>query len=216
MLCHKDIHHPIPKNKMLLFVLQILSMAENDRCSYSYGLWNVQAKKIVRWVSIEKHRSELRRDEIGDFGCTPCVEDQIEIKLRNGITFTACRHIAPVIEDALNESIENNFTIVSVEGYRPTMTRGAVDEKGNRTVLSNHAFGAAFDINRAYNGLYNNCVQLGPQCNLIQGGHWSPDNPLSLTKDHPLVQNMTSLGFRWGGEIQGRQKDMMHFSKTGY
>ena len=201
---------------MLLISLSTLAFANEDQCSYSYGLWNVEAKKIVRWVSIEKPRSKLSPQEIGDFGCTPCIEDQIEIKLINGITFRACRHIAPLIENALNESIDNNFSIISVEGYRPTMTRGPVDAKGNRTILSNHAFGAAFDINRAYNGLYNNCVQMGPQCRLIQGGHWDPNNPLSLTKESQIVDILKSLGFRWGGEIQGKQKDMMHFSRTGY
>ena len=201
---------------MLLFALQMFLMAGSDQCSYSYGLWNVRAKKIVRWISVKKPRSELQPKEIGDFGCTPCTEDQVEIRLVNGITFSACHHVAPIVEEALNESIENGFTITSVEGYRPTMTRGSVDDQGNRTVLSNHAFGAAIDVNRAYNGLYSNCIHMNEQCTLIQGGHWNPTNPLSLTKHHPLVQDMKSLGFRWGGEIQGKQKDMMHFSKTGY
>lgn len=201
---------------MLLFALQMFLMAGSDQCSYSYGLWNVRAKKIVRWVSIQKHRSELLPSEVGDFGCTPCTEDQVEIRLVNGIAFSACHHVAPIVEEALNESIENGFTITSVEGYRPTMTRGPVDEQGNRTILSNHAFGSAFDINRAHNGLYDNCIQMGPQCRLIQGGRWSLENPLSLTRDHSLVQKMRELGFRWGGTIQGKQKDMMHFSKTGY
>ena len=204
------------KNTMFLSFIPLLSQANPAQCSYSYGLWNVQAKKIIRWVSVRKSRSELLPQEIGDFGCTPCIEDQVQIKLQNGITFSACHHVAPKLEEALNESIAMGFRIISIEGYRPTMTRGAVDPKGNRTVLSNHAFGAAIDINRSNNGLYDNCVQMGPQCRLIQGGRWNPDNPLSLTREHPLVHHMRSLGFQWGGQIQGKQKDMMHFSKTGY
>lgn len=194
----------------------MLSRADDDQCSYSYGLWNVQAKKIIRWVSVNKSRAQLLPQEMGDFGCTPCTEDQKKLTLQNGITFSVCRHIASAVEEALNESIEMGVPIVRVDGYRPTMTRGPVDPQGNRTVLSNHAFGAAVDINRSHNGLYDNCIQMGPQCRLIQGGRWNPESPLSLTKDHPLVRTMLSLGFRWGGEIQGKQKDMMHFSRTGY
>ena len=201
---------------MFFLLIQLFSRADRDTCSYSYGLWNVKAKKIIRWVSVKKSRADLLPQEIGDFGCTPCTEDQVEIKLHNNSTFSACVHIASRLEEALNESIEMGVPIVSVEGYRPTMTRGPVDAQGNRTILSNHAFGAAIDINRSYNGLYDNCIQMGPQCRLIQGGHWNPENPRSLTKTHPLVQQMISLGFRWGGVIQGKQKDMMHFSKTGY
>lgn len=187
-----------------------------QRCTFSYGLWNVRAKKIIRWISIDKSRSDLSKQEMGDFGCTPCLEDQKKVQLENGITFSVCKNIADDVVQALHHAMEQGAPIVSVEGYRPTMTRGPIDPQGNRTILSNHAFGTAIDVNRAYNGLYDHCIQMNPECRLIQGGEWKPGHPNSLSLSHPLVIIMKEIGLQWGGEIQGKQKDMMHFSRTGY
>ena len=197
-------------------LLILISSLLADTCTFSYGLWNVPQKKIVRWVSVRKDRTELSKHEIGDFGCTPCLEDQVEVQLHNGISFSVCKYIASDIVETLHHAMDQGAPIVSVEGYRPTMTRGPTDQEGNRTILSNHAFGTAIDINRAFNGLYDRCTQMNPECRLIQGGKWDPRHPKSLSKSHPLVRSMNELGFQWGGEIQGKQKDMMHFSRTGY
>ena len=96
------------------------------------------------------------------------------------------------------------------------MTRGKVDAESNRTQFSNHSFGIALDINDEQNGLYGQCFSFGPQCKLRKGGPWRPDQFASLVEDGDIVQSMKALGFKWGGEIQGRQKDFMHFSPTGY
>ncbi len=64
--------------------------------------------------------------------------------------------------------------------------------------------------------MYDNCVQLGPECRLLRGGEWRPGMPGTLEKDGEIVNMLKSAGFRWGGEIAGRQKDFMHFSLTGY
>jgi hypothetical protein len=96
------------------------------------------------------------------------------------------------------------------------MTRGDTDRHGNRTRYSNHAFGIALDINPEANGLYDRCPRFGPGCRLIKGGRWNPARPASLTADGPVVRALKNIGLRWGGQIEGRQKDFMHFSPTGY
>jgi hypothetical protein len=96
------------------------------------------------------------------------------------------------------------------------MTKGPVDSAGNRTRFSYHSYGIALDINEDHNGLYENCVRFGPRCRLRRGGQWDPRQPLSLTQDHPLVRALKRMGFKWGGEIAGKQKDFMHFSPYGY
>jgi hypothetical protein len=51
----------------------------------------------------------------------------------------------------------------------------------------------------------------------LRGGAWQPGvDPYSLSADGIVVRELQNLGFRWGGEIAGRQKDFMHFSPTGY
>lgn len=65
--------------------------------------------------------------------------------------------------------------------------------QGSRTVLSNHAFGSAFDINVAWN-------QLGHTPALV-GGKGSL---------RPLVPIANDYGFYWGGHFNTR-KDGMHF-----
>lgn len=116
----------------------------------------------------------------------------------------------------LSELLQSGEKIYEVVGYRVGMTRGNVDQDGNRTVFSNHSFGTALDINPGQNGLYENCVQFGPNCRLIRGGAWKQGREGTLTVDSATVQGMQRLGLRWGGEIKGRQKDFMHFSITGY
>lgn len=116
----------------------------------------------------------------------------------------------------LNACCRRGETVLEITAYRPGRTRNPLDVDGNRTGFSNHAYGAAVDINRAMNGLYDNCVQFGPECRLIQGGHWIPGNPGVLDRNTPIVRGMMEAGFRWGGEIAGKQKDFMHFSFTGY
>jgi hypothetical protein len=59
-------------------------------------------------------------------------------------------------------------------------------------------------------------MQFGPECRLIQGGVWIPGGYGVLDRDAPIVRSMKEEGFRWGGEIAGKQKDFMHFSVTGY
>ena len=127
-----------------------------------------------------------------------------------------CRHVAGKLDHSLRKLKEQHQPISTVIGYRVGMTKGIPDDQGNRTEFSYHSFGIAVDINPEKNGLYDNCIRYGPNCRLIKGGAWDPDQTGSLTKNHPVVLELQSIGFKWGGEIQGRQKDFMHFSPTGY
>ena len=77
-------------------------------------------------------------------------------------------------------------------------------------------YGAAVDINRSKNGLYDKCLKFGPGCRLIQGGSWKQGEKGALTKESAIVREMKAAGFKWGGEIEGNQKDFMHFSRSGY
>jgi len=112
--------------------------------------------------------------------------------------------------------IEDGEPIYEVKGYRVGLTRGKVDEQGNRTDFSNHSYGVAIDINENANGLYENCISFSESCILRKGGKWNPQKPTSLTKDSLTVRRFKEAGFLWGGEILGQQKDFMHFSLTGY
>ena len=121
------------------------------------------------------------------------------------------------LEEGLRDLIARGEPIFSVSGYRPVQSKGALNEDGERTELSNHAFGTAIDINREQNGLYGNCYEWGPSCRLILGGSWRPgQSEGSLTPDGAIVKKMKSLGFKWGGEMQASQKDFMHFSLSGF
>ena len=185
-------------------------------CHYTYSVWNVKAKASKAHRSVAKPYSQLTDQEKGPLGCTPCEEDQAPVKLSNGLEFRACRRAADKIREVLEAALARGQKIVSVVGYRAQMSKGIADKSGNRTELSNHAFGVAVDVNEGYNGLYNDCVAWSPQCVLGKGGRYRPGSELSLTEESPVVQEMKKAGFGWGGKIAGRQKDFMHFSPTGY
>jgi hypothetical protein len=164
---------------------------------------------------VDKPYAELSASEKGPFGCTPCEEDQVDVTLSDGLRFRACRIAAERVRDALERSLSDGQRLVSVIGYRPQVSKGDMDGLGNRTRLSNHSFGVAFDLNEAYNGLYNDCPRWGPGCVLAKGGPYRPGEALSLTPASPAVKRLKSAGFVWGGALAGRQKDFMHFSPGG-
>jgi len=142
-------------------------------------------------------------------------EDQSKITLSNGVSVEVCHILAHNIEMALEETLQSGFEIQSLKGYRVGRTRGALDERGLRTEYSNHSFGIAVDINAEANGLYGECYEWGPHCRLRIGGEWHPRNPLSIVEGNAPHRHFTDIGMLWGGSLEGRQKDFMHFSLTG-
>jgi len=199
-------------------LLLYLPAVSAQQCSYSTWSWNVHEKKAVDYRTVKKDFRELapfERDPVS--GCSVCEQDQLEIRLPNLKPFKICKHVATNVENNLRNLIKLGEPIKTVIGYRVGLTRGPLDAKGNRTQFSNHSFGVALDINPEHNGLYTNCFQFGPHCKKIRGGHWRPGiEPMSLMRNSQIVQIFKRIGFKWGGEIEGRQKDFMHFSITGY
>ena len=65
--------------------------------------------------------------------------------------------------------------------------------RGSTTVLSNHAFGSAFDINSKWNGLGVEPALVGQEGNVRE-----------------LVEIANDHGFFWGGHFKNR-RDGMHF-----
>jgi hypothetical protein len=188
-------------------------------CTYAVGVWNTREGKVTRTVRVEKRYSEITDEERDPSvaGCTVCSEDQVPIRLPGLETFSVCHVIANKVEEGLRDLMTRGEPIFSVSAYRPVRSKGALNEEGERTDLSNHAFGTAIDINRMQNGLYGNCYEWGPSCRLILGGPWRPgQSEGSLSPDGAIVNRMKLMGFKWGGEIKASQKDFMHFSLTGF
>lgn len=202
---------------IFLFFSLIPISSWSKECKYSYTVWNVRERTSKKIVKVQKDYSELKEFEVTEFGCTPCEVDQVRVKLINGIEFKICNKVASKIQDILNKAIKDGFELEEVVGYRAQMSKGKVNQNGERTELSHHSFGLAFDINPKSNGLYTNCYQWDPEiCRLIKGGIYNTQNPKAILKNTKLVKSLNEIGFKWGGEIKGRQKDFMHFSLSGY
>ena len=149
-------------------------------------------------------------------GCTVCSEDQDVVDVPPIPKFSLCYKLAPLVRFVLKDLVAKGAPIHTIIGYRVTKSLGEADASGNRTEFGNHSYGTAFDINPEQNGLYDNCVKFGPECRLVRGGPWKPGTPGTIEKDGVIVKKMDETGFVWGGEIEGKQKDFMHFSLTGY
>ena len=201
----------------LLFPAVPVLAGTPGRCSYQTYQWNTRQKRAVHIRRAEHAYGELKTNQVdAGSGCSVCEQDQAWVKLPGVTPFRLCRHVAKRVEKVLTKLIALGFPIHSAVGYRVGMTRGPVDNEGNRTRFSNHSFGIALDINSQQNGLYDRCITFGPQCRLIRGGAWQPGRAGTLRAGGPMVTALQALGLHWGGEIAGRQKDFMHFSPSGY
>ena len=186
-------------------------------CTYESYNWSTRLKRAVNLHTVSHPHAELTSEEVdAQTGCTVCREDQTLVQVGKLKPFLVCSRIADKVQSTLEKLLKSGETIFEVTAYRPGRTRNPMDAEGNRTGFSNHAYGAAIDINRSKNGLYDDCVRFGPSCRLIQGGAWEPGRPGVLSGDSHIVRDMKLAGFKWGGEIAGKQKDFMHFSPTGY
>jgi hypothetical protein len=192
--------------------------AAPPQCSYESYQWSTSEQRAVNRRQVTHPYSALRAEEIDpDTGCSVCREDQVEVAIPRVEPFLVCRIVAPAVEAALRELIDSGEVIEQVVGYRVGKTRGDVDAQGLRTGFSNHSYGVAIDINPQHNGLYDRCIDFGPHCRLLRGGEWQPHtHAASLAPQGAVVRRLKQEGFRWGGEIRGRQKDFMHFSPSGY
>ncbi len=190
--------------------------SEPVSCSYETWDWDTIQKKSVNHRKVTKSKSELTTEEIGSVaGCTVCEEDQVEIQIRSLPPFKVCRYFKERVSRAVGNSIDKGFPVVSAVGYRVGKSKGPLNSAGQRTQFSNHSYGTAIDINSEKNGLYDSCVQFSPQCHILRGGEYRQGNPGTITKTSEIYQLMVREGFKWGGEIDGKQKDFMHFSPNG-
>lgn len=188
-----------------------------SECTYEMQVWNIHVKSSVGLMKVRHPYNELAPDETDPLtGCTVCNEDQVAISIPPLHPFSVCSRIAPRIRLVLEDLMRNGAPLFSVVGYHVIKSRGKLDTSGNRTEFSNHSYGTALDINPDQNGLYDNCITFGPECRLLRGGAWRPDAPGVLEMSSEIVRLLKQEGFRWGGEIEGKQKDFMHFSLSGY
>jgi hypothetical protein len=186
-------------------------------CTYQTFKWNVNLRRSIDHKIIRHPYNDLAQGEMDPVtGCTVCEEDQETIDIPPLAPFSLCKVFAPVVRETLLRLVQAGEPIYEVIGYRVGRTRGALDASGNRTEFSNHSYGTALDINPEMNGLYDHCTEFGPNCRLIRGGPWRKGQPGTLTSESRIVKAMKQAGFLWGGEIQGNQKDFMHFSLSGY
>jgi hypothetical protein len=195
--------------------LFVAATAGATPCTYSTWTWDTRTKKAVDVREVTKDRRDLQPHESMK-GCSLCSQDQIEIALPGIKPFRVCRLYSERIREALGATLSQGWPIQTVVGYRVGKTKGDTDSQGRRTEYSLHSFGLAIDVNDQHNGLYDDCHSFSPKCQLLRGGHWDPASAFSIRRDNPLYKALVSMGWKWGGEIAGKQKDFMHFSPTGY
>ena len=202
---------------LIICLTSSYSWAAPTHCSYTTYRWNVEQRKAVMIDIVSKPYKDVTPEERDSVtGCSVCEQDQVSLNIAHLPEIKVCHLLANQIKSAIEAALQEGQYLKSAVGYRVGRTRGEIDSQGNRTQFSNHSFGIAIDFNVEFNGLYNNCVSFNEQCQLIKGGVWHYHNPGSLKLDSPIVFHMKQAGFKWGGEILGKQKDFMHFSLTGY
>jgi hypothetical protein len=203
---------------LAIATLLLLSLAARAAsCTYETWEWDTIQKKSVNRRKISKDESELTPDERSDAkGCSVCLEDQSRIDIPGIPSFTICKVFRDRIQQAILNARQAGFRFRSIIGYRVGKSKGPIDARGLRTQFSNHSFGTAIDFNSETNGLYDNCPNFSSSCKLVRGGAYQIDAEGAISKNASIYAEMLRIGFKWGGEIVGRQKDFMHFSTTGY
>lgn len=223
---------PLPAEPVAVPTPEPLKRAMPETCTYSTYQWSTVKRKAVKRRTVKKKYGELTADEKAvDFersGCTVCAEDQVEVAVAGLPAIKVCWYYAPKVKEALEAlHADPQFRIRELVGYRCGQTRGKL-VNGLRTEFSNHSFGTAIDINSSFNGLYRRCDLKGKaptsardiaRCKKGMGGIWDPDRNRKVTitpasKAYELFTTM--VGWKWGGEIDGRLKDFMHFSVDGF
>lgn len=198
---------------LCLFLTQVV---EASSCTYETWDWDVNQRKAVNHQQVRKSKAVLTPEEKGSLpGCTVCEEDQIDIQIQGVPPFKICKILQIQLNRALQKVVQEGFPLFSIVGYRVGKSKGPLDSLGRRTQFSNHSYGTAIDFNSERNGLYDACIHFGPQCRLIRGGDYQVGRPGTITRDSGLYRALKVEGFKWGGEIQAKQKDFMHFSQTG-
>jgi N-acetylmuramoyl-L-alanine amidase len=162
---------------------------------------------------IKKPYSKISGEEVHDSGCTLCREDQESITIA-GQTIEVCWKYKELIEITLKKIVNSGFPIYDIRGFREGRTYN------NNQDFGEHPYGVAIDINREYNGLYNDCKEWDPnECKLHIAGKKNPkreeDIEGTITKNSAPYTAMAQINWKWGGDWTSSQKDYMHFSISG-
>jgi hypothetical protein len=205
---------------MVLFIcisdIEAVEKANGGKCTYSTWEWNTKTKRAENQRTVVKPYAELTAAEKDPHSnCTVCEEDQKIVSIEGVPLFSVCKNYSEDVKKTVKKIVDAGFPVKSIISYRVRMSKGDVDAKGMRTQFSNHSFGTALDINAEQNGLYTNCYEFGKKCQLLRGGPWQPGKPGTITKDSVPYKAFAEIGWHWAGELQGRQKDFMHFSLSG-
>ena len=185
-------------------------------CTYETWDWDTVQRQAVNHRRVTKAKSALTSEERGPYeGCTVCLEDQALIRIGRLPPIQVCKTLKDRMARAIEKAVSEGFPIETVIGYRVGKSRGPVNAAGLRTQFSNHSYGTAIDFNAEKNGLYDNCLSFGGGCRLIRGGEYRVGEPGVIDRRSSLYKAMLKEGFKWGGEINGKQKDFMHFSLDG-
>ncbi len=202
----------------------------SSRCTYATSQWDVARRAPSHSQAIDKPYAEVTADERdpSEPRCSVCREDQVrivpaELGIPRVPAFQVCHVYAADVRRALQTvAADKSFRVLDLIGYRVGRTRGPIVD-GLRTLWSNHAFGAALDINAGHNGLYGSCDVATVSraalagCQLRVGGAWDPaKRPDTTITPASSLYRAFRVFWRWGGEITGGTRDMMHFSPTGY
>lgn len=205
---------------LLFFLLAAFARAEQPPpspkfCTYNIWQWSTRTNSTVNHRTVRKRYSQLTADERHASGCTVCEEEQVELVLSEKLKVKVCRKFAEPLRAALAEALNEGFELTRLVGYRPSKTLGLPDAQGLLNGFSSHSYGTAIDLNSHQNGLYNSCVRFGPRCRLSHGGRYVPGAAGSITREGSVYSRLRALGWQWGGDWKGAQKDFMHFSVDG-
>ena len=185
-------------------------------CTYETWEWDTRQKRPSSHRFVKTTRALLTPEERGSFaGCTVCSEDQAVLAIDGLPKILVCRSFYERAARALRAARSSGFPIKSLVGYRVGRTKGAINSDGKRTKFSLHSYGVAIDVNSELNGLYDDCVSFGAGCRLLRGGAWVLGRPGAIDPSTEIYRAFTREGFKWGGELSGKQKDFMHFSPSG-
>jgi len=179
-------------------------------CDYETYSWSSRLGRAVDRRMVSKSYQKISGEERStiDPRCTICEGDQVWIDLPGVEPFRACWAHAEQIEQALMRARDQGAVIEKVTGYRPGRTGGPLDSQGRRTLLGNHAYGMALDVNADQNGMYSGG-------RLRHGGAYHPEgnDPRTITRDSGIYRELTGAGLTWAGDLDLSYDDWMHFSK---
>jgi len=190
---------------MLLTVAAVNCYADEKKYIFKSGVpQEISSQMVLIEVSCYDYNGNISK---GKLVINKKIKEEVETIFKELVNIKfPIEKIVPISEYEWddNKSMEDNNS--SSYNYRAV---------AGSSKLSDHSYGIAIDINSDKNGLYNNCFVFNKKCNLIQGGLYNPLNKGSITKESPIYKAMINIGFKWGGEIKGNQKDFMHFSVDG-